>query len=214
MLVVFDCDGTLVDSQHIIIESMGVAFEQNSLPRPSDDSIRRIVGLSLVDAVQSITKSEDEFLIRNIVSSYRKAFSECRRRQRVPESLFPDIVETLVEIREAGHLLGIATGKSRKGLINTLDSHGILDYFITLQTADDGPGKPNPQMLYRAMKETGFKKCNTIFIGDTIFDIEMANNADIKGYGVSWGYHDQEELIAAGAYLVISDIKELPRLLE
>ncbi len=214
MLVIFDCDGTLVDSQHIIIESMCVAFKQNSVTRPSDEEIRRIVGLSLPDAVESLTESEDEILIGNIVNSYRRAFFEFRKEKGVPESLFPNVVETLVLIREAGHLLGIATGKSRKGLINTLDCYAILDCFATLQTADDAPGKPNPKMLFRAMEETGFKRCDTIFIGDTVFDIEMAKNADIKGYGVSWGYHDESELLAAGAALIINNMKELPSLLE
>ena len=213
MFVVFDCDGTLVDSQHIIIESMCTAFKQNNLPRPSDDAIRRIVGLSLRDAVQSLGENKDEFLISSIVSLYRKTFFEIRHSKRLPESLYPNVTETLDSIRKAGNVLGIATGKSRKGLIATLESHGILDHFATLQTADDLPGKPNPEMLYRAMKETGCKKCHTIFIGDTVFDIEMAKNAGIKGYGVSWGYHDEEELVAAGATLVLRDIKELLPLL-
>ena len=214
MLIIFDCDGTLVDSQHIIIESMCAAFIQNNLPKPPDDAVKRIIGLSLPDAVRSLVDGKEEQLVSNIVNSYRKNFSEIRNNKRLPENLFPNVMETLDSIRNVGHSLGIATGKSKKGLIATLDFHDILDHFITLQTVDDAPGKPNPEMLYRAMNETGFKICHTIFIGDTVYDIEMAKNAGIEGYGVSWGYHHEEELIAAGATLVLQDIKDILPLLE
>jgi phosphoglycolate phosphatase len=105
--------------------------------------------------------------------------------------------------------LAVATGKSRRGLDATLARHGLEGRFMALKTADDGPGKPNPHMLLDAMAETGVTPDSTVMIGDTVFDIEMASNAQVRSIGVSWGYHDPDELRAAGAAGVIDEFGEL-----
>ncbi len=107
-------------------------------------------------------------------------------------------------------LLGIATGKSRRGLMATLERHGLERRFVTMQTGDNGPGKPNPDMLIRAMDETGTEPDDTVMIGDTTFDVAMARAAGAVAIGVGWGYHDAEELRAAGAHHVIGAFEELP----
>ena len=112
-------------------------------------------------------------------------------------------MEVLDRLDEAGVLLGVATGKSRRGLEATLDRHGLLERFVNLKTSDDGPGKPNPTILQDAMREVGAERENTIMIGDTVYDISMAVNAQVKPIGVNWGYHATQELEAAGAAAIL-----------
>jgi phosphoglycolate phosphatase len=119
------------------------------------------------------------------------------------EPLYPGAVETLDDLEADGVLLAVATGKSRRGLVATLDRHGLAERFTVLKTADDAPGKPNPDMLLAAMSETGASPDSTVMIGDTVFDIEMAVNARIPAIGVSWGYHDPVELVSAGANEIV-----------
>ena len=111
-------------------------------------------------------------------------------------------------------MLGVATGKSFRGLVGTLEKHAVLDRFSTLQTADRARGKPHPEMLLKAMEETGANPASTVMIGDTTFDMEMAVNAGVMAIGVAWGYHETEELERAGAARVIGDFSELPGILK
>ena len=212
-LVMFDCDGTLVDSQYVITDSMQAAFKLRGLPPPSGEAVKRIVGLSLPEAIGRLHGESDTVLIDSLVAAYKEAFLDLRASKDLHEPLFADVEETLSELEEAGYILGVATGKTRRGLLATLETHGLGKYFITLQTADVAPGKPHPGMLQRAMAETGAAKGETVLIGDTVFDIEMAVNAGTCAYGVSWGYHEVDELHAAGADLVLDHLSELPPLL-
>ncbi len=106
-------------------------------------------------------------------------------------------------------LLGIATGKARRGLIGSLERHDLSGHFVTLKTADDGPGKPHPGILEGAMAEVGVGATETVMVGDTVFDIQMARNAQTRSLGVSWGYHEADELAAAGAARVIDSFEDL-----
>ncbi len=213
-LIMFDCDGTLVDSQYVIIDSMQAAFQACGLPPPSPDAVKRIVGLSLPEAIGRLHGEGDTTSIASLVAAYKECFLELRAKPNLHEPLFAHVVETLTLLEETGYLLGIATGKSRRGLLATLETHGLAKHFVTLQTADDAPGKPHPGMLQRAMAETGVENGETVLIGDTVFDMEMALNAGAGAFGVSWGYHDAAELHAAGADLVLDQLCELPPLLE
>ncbi len=213
-LIMFDCDGTLVDSQYVIIDSMEAAFQARGLPPPTPEAVRRIVGLSLPEAIGRLYPAGDTAAIESLVAAYRQCFLDVRAKSNLHEPLFADVVETLTLLEETGYVLGIATGKSRRGLLATLETHGLAKHFATLQTADDGPGKPHPGMLQRAMAETGVEKDETVLIGDTVFDMEMALNAGTGAFGVSWGYHDVAELHAAGAHLVLDHLCELPSMLE
>ena len=215
-LVVFDCDGTLVDSQYVIIESMQGAFERHGLALPTPKAIKHIVGLSLPDAISRLygpNEEDEKPSIDILASAYRDDFTKVRASKQIHEPLYPHVIETLELLQEAGYLLGIATGKSQCGLLETLGAHGLTKYFATLQTADIAPGKPHPGMMERAMAETGAEKDDTVLIGDTVFDIEMAHNAGTRAFGVSWGYHEVDKLHAAGAHLVLNHLSELLPLL-
>jgi phosphoglycolate phosphatase len=130
------------------------------------------------------------------------------------EPLFPTMLETLSAVEAAGWVLGVATGKSDRGLAHVLASHGIGERFVTLQTADRHPSKPDPAMLVAAIVEAGAAPATTVMIGDTSFDMAMARAAGVRGIGVAWGYHEPAELIAAGADVVATRVDSLPALME
>lgn len=209
-LVVFDCDGTLVDSQRLIIEAMHRAFAAEGLALPEPQAIRHIVGLALDKAMTRLCDEIDHSTCVRLVDGYKAAFTELRKEPVVRETLFPGAREALDRTEAAGCLLGIATGKSRRGLAATLEHHDLTSYFMTVQTADDAPSKPHPEMLHRAMAEAGAHPQETALIGDTVYDIEMAANAGVAAVGVAWGYHEVGALHAAGAHRVIEDFRALP----
>ena len=213
-LVMFDCDGTLVDSQYVIVDSMQATFRAHGMPPPAPDAVKRIVGLSLPQAIGHLNSEANAATIENLVVGYKECFLELRASPDLHEPLFADVVETLTLLEESGYVLGIATGKSRRGLSAILETHGLAKHFVTLQTADDAPSKPHPGMLERAMAETGMAKDETVLIGDTVFDMEMALNAGAGAFGVAWGYHDTVELKAAGAHLVLDNLCDLPVVLK
>lgn len=208
-LIVFDCDGTLVDSQHAIIEAMRQAFVARDLAPPSGASVRRIVGLSLPLAMAALHPGGDPDAHARLVDAYRAAFMTLRAAPSHREPLFVGAREAIETLGAAGYLLGIATGKSRRGLRATLDRTGLAARFITLQTADDAPSKPHPAMLERAMDEAGVEAAETVLVGDTTFDIEMAVAAGARALGVGWGYHEPGELLASGADAVVASFAEL-----
>lgn len=209
-LVVFDCDGTLVDSQHVIVQCMQQAFEDEDRSPPTANAVRRIVGLSLDAAVAVLAPELPAVKNSKLVEAYRAAFVAMRQQDAVPETLYEGTREALDAIEASGCLLAVATGKSRRGLESTLGHHDLTRYFVSLQTADGGPGKPHPDMLHRAMNETGMARHETVLIGDTTFDMEMAQNAGVTGLGVAWGYHEVDELHGAGAHDVLSKWDEAP----
>lgn len=213
-LAVFDCDGTLVDSQSSIIDSMVAAFDAHFHPRPQAEDVRRVVGLPLRDAIGRLLPQESPEIHEAVEDSYIEAFRGLRANGVVEDPLYPGTLEVLDHLSEAGWVLGVATGKSSRGLLNTLKAHGLTGHFSTLQTSDIGPGKPNPDMMLRAMAETGADPSSTVMIGDTTFDIEMAVRANTMAIGVSWGYHPVEHLRSAGAHSVIEEFAELPGKLE
>lgn len=211
-LIVFDLDGTLVDSQHVIVATMQAAFAVHDLPAPSADSVRRIVGLPLVEGVARLAPELDEPRHAALAQAYRDGYQPTLAR--VPaDDLFPGVRAMLAALREAGFLLGIATGKSQRGLRATLERHDLLALFTTLQTGDVPPGKPHPAMLLRALDEAGVAPDEAAMIGDTTYDIEMARAAGTLPVGVTWGYHPVAELNAAGAVHLVSSSAEIPPLL-
>jgi phosphoglycolate phosphatase len=213
-LIVFDCDGTLVDSQHLIVEAMGAAFAANGLPVPSRQHVLRHVGLSVAEAMTAMTESANEALILKLSASYRTAFASLRQKPSFAEPLFPGARAALDSLgREEAVLLGIATGKSRRGVDHLLAREGLADRFVTIQTADDAPSKPHPGMLLRAMSEASAAPEETIMIGDSSYDMLMARNAGAVAIGVAWGYHPAPELIEAGARAVAEDFPQLLSLL-
>lgn len=213
-LCIFDCDGTLVDGVHAITTAMGAAFSAAGLPRPAAAAIRRVVGLALGDAIALLHPGAAAATYAALSRHYVAAFGELRRSGQAREPLFPGVAAGLDAIEAAGWLLGIATGKSRRGALATLASHDLHERFVTVQTADIAAGKPDPDMIRRALAETGAAGERAVMIGDTTFDIQMARNAGIVAIGVAWGYHDRCELVAAGAAAIVEDFAALPATIE
>jgi phosphoglycolate phosphatase len=205
-LVIFDVDGTLVDSQDFIVAAMEQAFASEGLQAPERGEILSIVGLSLDEAVGRLSGG---LRVAAIVAAYRGAF--LKLRQAKTEPLYPGVPEMLAELaKDETLLLGVATGKARRGLDHILDTYNLRQFFVTSQVADDHPSKPNPSMVDACMRDTGVAAANTVIIGDTVYDIEMGRAAGIRRIGVSWGYHPAEDLIAAGAARVVDEVKALP----
>ncbi len=214
-LAIFDCDGTLVDSQHNICAAMEEAFALNALVAPPRNAIRRIVGLSLVEAMRMLLPEAEDALHRQIAQDYKDAFFRLRSTGAMAEEpLYDGIAELLAALSTQGWLLGVATGKSDRGLAHILAHHGIADRFITLQTADRHPSKPHPSMIETAMRDAGAAIDATAMIGDTSFDMAMARAAGARAIGVAWGYHPPEELLAAGADIVVDQVDALAAALE
>ena len=213
-LIVFDCDGTLVDGQHLILDAMQSASRACEIAYPGDEAVRQIVGLSLLEAIEICYPREAEKAHNALKDAFIRRFQELRLREEDDEPLFDGVRELILELHEAGYLLGIATGKSRRGLNVTLKNHGLGDYFLTLNTADDGPGKPHPSMLINAMADVGAQPENTFMVGDTTYDIHMALAANVRAVGVSWGYHDRDKLIQAGAHHMLDEISQLRKILD
>ncbi len=210
-LIVFDCDGTLVDSQHLIAAAMVETFATVGLAAPSTEVVRRVVGLRLDEAIARLLPDSLIGQAEALSETYKTAFHRLRADPAMPQDpLFPAARETLRALAEAGYLLGIATGKSRRGLRLTLERHGLAGLFVTLQTANDAPGKPDPAMVRQAMEEAGAAPHETLVIGDTVFDMKMAANAGVRALGVAWGYHEPAELIEAGALGLVERFDELP----
>lgn len=213
-LAVFDCDGTLVDSLFSIIESMNAAFDQSGFPRPEEHSIRQLVGLPLDVTMETLLPHKDKADYDKLVSGYSAYWQELRHTGKLYQPLYPGVRETLEHLKTQGWLLGVATGKSRRGLDLTLEEFELTDYFVTLQTADRARGKPDPDMLHRAMAEAGTNTESTVMIGDTTYDILMSVNAGTLAIGVEWGYHAEEELMQAGAQEFVKDYPELTSVLD
>ena len=208
-LAVFDCDGTLVDSQANILRAMELCFADHRLDPPCRHATRRIVGLSLREAMATLLPEGDDELHLSLTESFKGAFQGLRGQGMIDEPLYPGIAEALLELTGRGWLLGVATGKSDRGLALCLAHHGIAAQFVTLQTADRHPSKPHPAMLLAACAEAGVAPAHTAMIGDTGFDMAMAVAADTDAIGVDWGYHDAHELMASGARVVTFDTAEL-----
>tara|TARA_R110000782_G_scaffold78293_5_gene156045 strand:- start:23885 stop:24553 length:669 start_codon:yes stop_codon:yes gene_type:complete len=210
-LALFDCDGTLVDSQHDIVEAMNRCFDAVKLTPPDRLQTLSVIGLSLPEAMARLLPQAEADFHGHLAAQYKLAFQTMRRASGVSEPLYPGIADLIIGLAREGWMLGVATGKSDRGLNLCLRQHGIFDHFVTLQTADRHPSKPHPSMALLAMEEAGAAPETTVMIGDTSYDMEMAANAGMRGLGVNWGYHSIEELLAAGAQAVAVDMDDLKR---
>lgn len=208
-LAIFDCDGTLVDSQINICLAMEACFERAALPPPPRERTRRIVGLSLVEAMRAMLPDAAPELHRTLAEDYKRAFQGLRGQGMVQEPLYDGVIELLDALAADGWLLGVATGKSDRGLAFALDGHGLGHRFVTLQTADRHPSKPHPSMVEAALAEAGAEPGASLVIGDTSYDMAMAKAAGVTAIGVTWGYHGRQELIAAGADYIAAHPHEI-----
>ena len=199
-LAIFDCDGTLVDSQINICLAMEECFAGAGLDAPPRERTRRVVGLSLVEAMRAMLPEAEPHVHLTLAEEYKQAFQRLRGRGLVEEPLYEGMAELIDKLERDGWLLGIATGKSDRGLGLCLEQHGLQPRFATLQTADRHPSKPHPSMIEQAIAEAGSAPATTIMVGDTSFDMAMARAAGVTAIGVTWGYHGRDELLAAGAH--------------
>ena len=214
-LAIFDVDGTLVDSQNHIAASMEFAHEQAGIPCPERPKLLEIVGLSLPEAFRHLHPELPETAIAALVTGYKGAFHAIRTQPDAHKAapLFPGVAEGLDKLSDAGILIGAATGKSRRGLDATLETHGLTRHFVTTQCADNHPSKPHPSMVLTAVAEAGADPARSVMIGDTEFDIAMGRAAGVATVGVVWGYHAPERLRAAGADTIAADFPELVELI-
>jgi len=201
-LAVLDCDGTLVDSGATIVATVAETFAIHDLEMPAPAVCRGVIGLSLIEAMARLVPDAAEDDHVRLAETYKGCFFRARQAGRVEEPLFDGIIDLLDALEAAGWLLAVATGKSDRGLRHCLDRHDLHARFVSLQTADRHPSKPDPSMVLQAIADAGASPQQTLVIGDTTFDMGMARAAGAAALGAGWGYHDDAELLAGGAHLV------------
>ena len=207
-LVIFDVDGTLVDSQAEIMAAMTLAFGAEGMVMPDRATVLSIVGLSLAEAFHVLCPDADEAQRARLVAAYKASFMQLRSDNQEMGPLFPGALEAIAALRaQDDTLLAVATGKSRRGLDKVLERHGLTGVFHSEQVADHHPSKPNPSMILTALNETGVAPQKAVMLGDTTYDIDMARAAGIGTIGVTWGYHAPDTLRADA---MIDDFAALP----
>lgn len=208
-LAIFDVDGTLVDSVALLVESVTACFIALDHPVPDEPAMRAISGLNLELGMEILAPNADAGLLAALAAQYRHEYLS-RATADMREPLFPgtEAVLDLLAAREDMHL-AVATGKALRGANRILGAHDIARYFANVQTPDHNASKPHPQMIYSAMSAVGVDKENTVMIGDTNHDMEMARAAGVRAIGVSWGYHLPADLTKAGADIIIDDYADL-----
>ena len=174
-----------------------------------------VVGLSLPEAFSVLAPEAEYETRRELVERYKNAFRELDHDPSETEGLFPYCKDIIGQLAGRDDLiLGIATGKSRRGVDRLIEAEGWQGIFTTIQTADEHPSKPHPSMIHQAMLETGIGATKTIMVGDTTYDVEMARAANVGALGVTWGYHHRDELEEAGAHVIIDDYTAMPHTLD
>jgi phosphoglycolate phosphatase len=201
-LAIFDCDGTLVDSGATIYRALRAAFAEHGLDAPPPQESRKVIGLSLTEAMAALLPDAPSSQHAALTEDYKRAFWQLRAADEVEEPLFEGVLELLDALEKDGWLLAVATGKSQRGLVHCLERHAIHARFVSLQTADRHPSKPHPSMVEHAIADAGAAPGTAVVIGDTSFDMAMAVNAGARGIGAGWGYHEAKELLDAGAVAV------------
>ncbi len=199
-LAIFDVDGTISDSFGLIEAAMAAAFQDAGRTPPEPAETRGVVGLSLADAMRVLLPHDGDEVRSMVGAGYKSNY--IRLRSQAPEMLFPGAVEVLRAFQTDGWLMGLATGKSRRGVDVFLDRHDLRGVFDVVRTADDGPGKPHPFMVADAAASLGVEPQQAVMIGDSRYDMAMARDARSFALGVTWGAGQADELRQAGAHEV------------
>lgn len=211
-LVLFDCDGTLVDSAGLIHAVMAQTFADFGKPRPDMSQTKAIIGLTLDIAIaRMLGRAHVDDEASAMALRYKENYLPLKERAENPTPLFEGIAPLIEMLAKRDDvLIGAVTGKGRRGLLQVLESHGFIEHFIVSRTADDCPSKPHPAMVMECCHETGMVPADTVVIGDAIYDMQMAKAAGAKAIGVSWGYASVDDLWKAGADAVVSHPREIP----
>ena len=210
-LIIFDLDGTLVNSQDFIEDAITTAFQSENLRAPPLEEILSIIGLSLTEAFKRLNKNLSDIQIKNLVKAFKNCYNTFSQ-EKILSPLYPGARNFLKRLTKENSLhLAIATGKGKLGLLQILRAHKIEKLFSGFQTSDDNPSKPNPEMLLKLIKEFNTDPNDTLMIGDTDFDIIMAKNAAISSIGVSWGYHSEEKLASSNPNIIVKNFYDLER---
>ena len=213
-LVIFDVDGTLVDSRAHLWATFGAMFEGIGYPLPPQEAVISLTGLSLEKIIPILLPDANDEIRTKSLALYRSAYREGRLRlgDAVTSPFYPGAREVLKRLRaDAGVALALATGKSRRGIDGLIEAHGLEGMFESIQCADDHPSKPDPSMIRAALAETGISPARAVMVGDTSFDMEMARAASVRGVGVSWGFHPAESLAADA---ILRHFEDLPTLID
>ena len=205
-LIVFDWDGTLMDSEAKIVRCVQAAAADTGIADPGPAAIRRIIGLGLNEAIATLFPQEPPAGRAQLIERYRMHFLE---RDNTAMPLFPGVIDGLTGLAERGYLLAVATGKSRRGLDRVLDETGTRALFAATRCADEAFSKPHPQMLDDILGATGTQPVRSLMVGDTVYDMQMARNAGVAGLGVSYGVHARDELLANGARACVDSFADV-----
>jgi len=205
-LIIFDWDGTLMDSEAKIVRCMQAAAKDVDIPDPGAEAIRDIIGLGLNEAMQVIFPHQAPNRRTELVERYRRHFLEL---DNTGMPLFPGVTQGLSALTAQGYLLAIATGKARRGLNRVLDETGMHHLFVSSRCADEAFSKPHPQMLEDILDETGVDADRALMVGDTVYDMQMARGAQVAGLAVSYGVHTRERLLDSGALACLDSFPEV-----
>lgn len=208
--VIFDWDGTLMDSAAKIVECMQLAAKNCDVFVPTFEQVGQIIGISLRPAIQTLFKISDDVLTDKLVQAYKTAFLQ---QDQTPSPLFPGVHSLLTALRQDSRILAVATGKARRGLERAWDNTQTRSYFTYSRTADDAASKPSPDMIIQLLNEAKVSTDEAVMIGDTTFDMQMAHDAGIDRIGVSYGVHGQAHLERFSPVALVHSVYELERYL-
>ena len=214
-LAAFDLDGTLLNSIPSIVVGVTACWEALGFPEVTPDQIRNIIGLPWEQSIELLNPGAGEREVA-MIKEYHAEIARGERAppERPPETIFPGAIEVLDRLEANGYVFAIVTSRSNRRFQSLIDNAGLAGRFVSVKTADQGPGKPNPFLLNEAMREVGAEREDTVMIGDTTYDVMTARNAGTGAVGVTWGVHPAEELHDAGAHHVIDDFKDLYDIIE
>jgi phosphoglycolate phosphatase len=206
-LIVFDWDGTLMDSEVRIVASMQAAVGEAGLAPLPSEQVRNIIGLGLLEAVQALLPAQAPDTHGRVVERYRRHYLGS---QGTPTPLFPGADSVVQELAQRDYLLAVATGKSRRGLDRSLRDTGMTSYFHATRCADEAFSKPHPEMLLQIMDELGTMPEETLMIGDTEYDMQLAANAGAHALAVGYGAHSRDRLLQHKPLDCLGDVREIP----
>ncbi len=215
-LVIFDVDGTLVDSIGQIELLMARAFRACDLPEPAPGAVRNLIGVSLVQLLDQLHPGLSPDALNRLAMTYKQIFAteSSKDNVAVTQPLFPGALEVLNRLHARENmLLAVATGKSRRGLNRLLDGYDLTRHFVTTQVADDHPSKPHPSMIHKALADTGLSERDAVIVGDTTYDLDMGHAAGVTAIGVTWGNHPPD-ILRNRADHMLEDFSQLDPLLD